>query len=277
MLHLPGFPLHPLPKSWCKARARFCLPTEGGGPPLFSPNPPSETTPSQSCPEAGASCPRGWTAQEFCAALLCILHPARAFLQHIEKVSISLLTLDLGSRTEGHDALASLPQRWAGDAGPGAHLGFPLAVEGVGSSCWTWQCCFGNCSHSSQGVGIQVNPPAHEPHLSLQWCEKVQPKLQPSSPSCCILLSVSFWPLDPTKKPTWLIQNELSGLGILAQHSTNRGSDANLYFGCLPSQIYMNGANSVPKKKLKLSFFPLQCPLHSLFLFIKTRVTQAFT
>lgn len=89
----------------------------------------------------------------------------------------------------------------------------------TGRRCWTWgtpwfsPCrgrereavarrgsvaqCFGNCNHSFPGVWIQdtVNPPAPEPHLSLQCCEKVQ--LQPSAPSYCILLSVSIWLLRP--------------------------------------------------------------------------------
>lgn len=135
MLNLPGFPLHPLPNTWCKARARSCLPTEGGGSPLclapFLPVRPLTASRVQRLVTAapGAELPR-YSLLLYCASS--ILHVLSWSI--LTMISISLFGLDLGSRTEGCDALAALPQQWAGDAGPEAHLGSPFAVEGVGSS-----------------------------------------------------------------------------------------------------------------------------------------------
>jgi len=77
-LNLPGFPLHPLPSLCCEARARSCLPVEGGGPPpppppwlaLFLPERPLAAGP---CSGAGARCSAGLN----CPAILCFsaVHP----------------------------------------------------------------------------------------------------------------------------------------------------------------------------------------------------------
>lgn len=171
MLNLPGFLLHPLPNSWYKARAMSCLPTEGGDLLCLAPILPVRPLIASHVQRLVTAAPGAELSRcsvlFYCAAS--ILHVL--FWSTLTMVSISLLSLDLASRTEGCEAVAALPQQWAEDAGPGAHLGFPLAVEGVGSIWWTRWCCFENCSHSSLGVGIQVNPTCTRasPFLAVLW------------------------------------------------------------------------------------------------------------
>lgn len=169
-------------------------------------------------------------------------------------------------------------QGLAGGFGPEAHFAFPLAEEEWEAvpGCSNDKQCLGNCSHSFPGVWNEgpVNPPSNQPHLSSQHGEKMQPKLQSGSPRYRILLSLSTWLLMCQATPAWLIQKELSALGIPAQHNTNKGPDANLYFGLSPPPIDMRRANFVPRKTKTVFYLPR--PSHSLFLFTETGVTQAF-
>lgn len=95
------------------------------------------------------------------------------------------------------------PSGWQEVLGLRHTLGFHLlwreweAVAGHGSVAQRFE----NCSHSFAGVWIQdkFNPSERELHLSLQCCEKVQPKLQPSSPRHFILLFTPIWLLRPVQ------------------------------------------------------------------------------
>lgn len=195
------------------------------------------------------------------------------------RVSVSPLGLDTGPRTARCDAPVALPQRLAGDAGPEAHLGVPCAwreretVAGHGSVAQ----CFGNRNHPLPGARIQepVSQQAREPRLSLQRCEKVKRKLQPTSPSACILLSVSIWLLHPMQHQRgWSTMSYLgwgSWLGtaqIKDQMQTFTLGSCHLKYAWVELILF--------QRKWKLSGFFLLCPSHSLFLFIETGLIQAF-
>lgn len=133
MLNLPGFLLHPLPNSWCKARAMSCLPTEGGDLLCLAPILPVRPLIASHVQRLVTAAPGAELSR--CSVLLycaaSILH--ELFWSTLTMVSISLLSLDLASRAEG----------WGSGCSPPA----------MGRRCWAWgtfwfsPCCGGSGKH----------------------------------------------------------------------------------------------------------------------------------
>lgn len=258
-LNLLSFQLRPLPSSRCKAGARSCLPVEDGGPLRHQPC---------SLQREGAWCQ------------LCVSLPWACFSEaYWWRFPHPCLVQTQGQELSGVMYWLLCSRDWQLMLGLKHALFFPLPWREweVVPGCSDDAQCFGNYSHSFLGVWNRdpVNPPPHKPHLSLQHCENVQPKLWSSSPSYCILLSVSIWLLCLRQyqhsRPKmsylgwgyWLstiqIEDQMQTFTLGSRHLKSTWVELILFQG-----------------KWRLSVFYLPRPSHGLFLFTETGVTQPF-